>query len=115
MMDKIKEKPKAASSVREKGKTAPKELIHRGMENGADRLRTQLRDTAQRGQRDEYGGDQIEDTAAGGVRRVGRITGKAVYRRKQAGSVASRSAPESNMDTGEACNGIKTKDVYVRQ
>ena len=114
-MDKIKEKPKAASAVREKIKAAPKELVQRGLENSADRLRTQLRDTAQRGQRDEYGGDQIEDTAAGGVRRVGRITGKAVYRRKQAGSVASRSAPESDMDTGEAGNGIKTKDMYVRQ
>jgi len=114
-MDKIKEKPKAASSVREKIKAAPKELVHRGMENSADRLRTQLRDTAQRGQRDEYGGDQIEDTAAGGVRRAGRIMGKTVHGRKQAGSVASRSAPESDMDTDAACNGIKTKDMYVRQ
>lgn len=114
-MDKIKEKPKAASSVREKIKAAPKELVHRGMENSADRLRTQLRDTAQRGQRDEYGGDQIEDTAAGGVRRAGRIMGKTVHGRKQAGSVASHGAPENDMDTGAACNGIKTKDMYVRQ
>lgn len=114
-MDKIKEKPKAASSVREKGKAAPKELVQRGLENSADRLRTQLRDTAQRGQRDEYGGDQIEDTAAGGVRRAGCIMGKTAHGRKQAGSVVSRSAPESDMDTGEAGNGIKTKDMYVRQ
>ena len=114
-MDKIKEKPKAASSVREKIKATPKELVHRGLENSADRLRTQLRDTAQRGQRDAYGGDRIEDTAAGGVRRVGRIMEKTVHGRKQAGSVASRSAPESDMDTDEAGNGIKTKDMYVRQ
>lgn len=114
-MDKIKEKPKAASSVREKIKATPKELVHRGLENSADRLRTQLRDTAQRGQRDAYGGDRIEDIAAGGVRRVGRIMEKTVHGRKQAGSVASRSAPESDMDTDEAGNGIKTKDMYVRQ
>ncbi|MBS6641375.1 MAG: C40 family peptidase [Clostridiaceae bacterium] len=114
-MDKIKEKPKAASSVREKIKAAPKELVHRGLENSADRLRTQLRDTAQRGQRDEYGGDRIEDTAAGGVRRVGHIMGKTAHGRKQAGSVASHSAPENDMDTDKAGNGIKTKDVYVRQ
>lgn len=114
-MDKIKEKPKVTSSVRKKGKAAPKELVHRGLENSADRLRTQLRDTAQRGQRDAYGGDRIEDTAAGGVRRVGRIMEKTVHGRKQAGSVASRSAPESDMDTDEAGNGIKTKDMYVRQ
>ena len=37
-MDKIKEKPKATSSVRGKGKAAPKELVHRGLENSADRL-----------------------------------------------------------------------------
>lgn len=114
-MDKIKEKPKVTSAVREKGKAAPKELVHRSLENSADRLRTGLRDTAQRGQRDEYGGDQIEDTAAGGVRRVGRIMGKTVHGRKQAGSIASRSVPESDMDAGEAGNGIKTKDMYVRQ
>lgn len=114
-MDKIKEKPKATSSVREKGKAAPKELVHRGLENSADRLRTQLRDTAQRGQRDEYGGDRIEDTAAGGVRRVGRIMGKTAHGRKQNGIFTPRSAPESDMDTGAAGNGIKTKDVYVRQ
>ena len=114
-MDKIKEKPKAASSVREKGKAAPKELVHRGLENSADRLRSGLRDTAQHGQRDEYGGDQIEDTAAGGMRRVGRIMGKTVHGRKLAGSVASHSAPENDMDTDEAGNGIKTKDMYVRQ
>lgn len=114
-MDKIKEKPKATSSVREKGKAAPKELVHRGLENSADRLRTGLRDTAQRGQRDEYGGDQIEDTAAGGVRRAGHIMGKKAHGRKQNGIFTPRSAPESGMDTGEAGNGIKTKDMYVRQ
>ena len=114
-MDKIKEKPKATSSVREKGKAAPKELVHRGLENSADRLRTQLRDTAQRGQRDAYGGDRIEDTAAGGVRRAGRIMGKTAHGRKQNGIFTPRSAPESDMDTGAAGNGIKTKDMYVRQ
>lgn len=114
-MDKIKEKTQAVSRVREKAKAAPKELVHCGIEGGADRLRTGLRDTAQCGQRDDYGGDQIEDTAAGGVRRVGRIMGKPVRGRKQAGSVASRSAPENDMDAGEAGNGIETKDMHVRQ
>ena len=59
-MDKIKEKPRGSSAVREKGVDA----VRRGLEGGADRLRTQLRDAAQQGQRDEYGGDQIEDAAA---------------------------------------------------
>lgn len=59
-MDRIKEKPRGSSAVREKGVDA----VRRGLEGGADRLRTQLRDAAQQGQRDEYGGDQIEDAAA---------------------------------------------------
>lgn len=59
-MDRIKEKPKGNSAVREKGA----DVVRRELESGGDRLRTQLRDAAQRGQRDEYGGDQIEDAAA---------------------------------------------------
>lgn len=114
-MDKIKEKPQASSSVREKVKAAPKELVHRGLENSADRLRTGLRDTAQRGQRDEYGGDQIEDVAAGGVQHMGRIIGKAGRGRKQDRILATQSTPESDMDTVAAGNEIKTKDMYVRQ
>ena len=114
-MDKIKEKPQASSSVREKVKAAPKELVHRGLENSADRLRTGLRDTAQRGQRDEYGGDQIEDVAAGGVQHMERIIGKAGRGRKQDRILATQSTPESDMDTVAVGNEIKTKDVYVRQ
>ena len=59
-MDKVKEKPRGSSAVREKGA----DVVRRGLESGADRLRTQLRDAAQQGQRDEYGGDQMEDAAA---------------------------------------------------
>jgi len=69
-MDKIKEKPQATSSIREKITAVPKELVHRGLEDGTDRLRTQLRDAAQQGRRDEYGGDAIEDTAASGLHRA---------------------------------------------
>lgn len=41
------------------------------MDDGIERLRGQLRETAQRGQADNYGGDQIED-AADGARRAER-------------------------------------------
>ena len=34
------------------------------MDDGTERLRGQLRETAQRGQASDYGGDRIEDTAA---------------------------------------------------
>lgn len=42
------------------------------MEDGTERLRLQFRDAAQRDQQDGYGGDQIEDTAAGAARQVER-------------------------------------------
>ena len=56
--------------LKEKAKSAPKELIHRGLGDGTERLRGQLREAAQRGQASDYGGDQIEDTAAGGANRA---------------------------------------------
>ena len=58
--------------MKEKVKSTPKELVRRGLDDGTERLRGQLRDTAQRGQADDYGGDQIEDPAASGARRAER-------------------------------------------
>lgn len=69
-MEKIKEKPALGERVKEKAVSAPKELLRKGLDDGSERLRTQLRDTAQQGRRDEYGGDAIEDTAARGLRRA---------------------------------------------
>ena len=69
-MEKIKEKPALGERVKEKAVSAPKELLRKGLDDGSEHLRTQLRDTAQQGRRDEYGGDAIEDTAASGLRRA---------------------------------------------
>ena len=69
-MKKIKEKPTLSERIKEKAVSTPRELLHRGLDDGSERLRTQLRDTAQHGQADEYGGDAIEDTAAHGLRRA---------------------------------------------
>lgn len=69
-MEKIKEKPTLGERVKEKAVSAPKELLRKGLDDGSERLRTQLRDTAQQGRRDEYGGDTIEDTAASGLHRA---------------------------------------------
>ena len=69
-MEKIKEKPARSERIKEKVVSAPKELLHKGLDDGAERLRTQLRDTAQQGRRDEYGGDDIEDTAVSGSKRA---------------------------------------------
>lgn len=69
-MERIKEKPTLGERVKEKAVSAPKELLRKGLDDGSERLRTQLRDTAQQGRRDEYGGDAIEDTAASGLHRA---------------------------------------------
>ena len=69
-MEKIKEKPALSERVKEKAVSAPKELLRKVLDDGSNRLWTQLRDTAQQGQRDEYGGDAIEDTAASGLHRA---------------------------------------------
>ena len=139
-MDKIKEKPQVTSSIREKVKAAPKELVHRGLEDGADRLRTQLRDAAQQGRRDDYGGDQIEDTTADSMRRMERGAEKLIKEKRKnrasrdgssADSTAGDPAPEIRTrehesrvnaaaadqpaeSVGKAGQRIKTKDAYLR-
>ena len=139
-MDKIKEKPQVTSSIREKVKAAPKELVHRGLEDGADRLRTQLRDAAQQGRRDDYGGDQIEDTTADSMRRMERGAEKLIKEKRKnrasrdgssADSTAGDPAPEIRTrehesrvnaaaadqpaePVGKAGQRIKTKDAYLR-
>lgn len=100
-MERIKEKPTLGERVKEKAVSAPKELLHKGLDDGSERLRTQLRDTAQQGRRDEYGGDAIEDTAASGLRRAEKELPKQ-RKKKNAEQSASpqgdASAPSSNSD-----------------
>ena len=100
-MEKIKEKPALGERVKEKAVSAPKELLRKGLDDGSEHLRTQLRDTAQQGRRDEYGGDAIEDTAASGLRRAEKELLKQ-RKKKNAEQSASpqgdASAPSSNSD-----------------
>lgn len=69
-MREIKEKPVLPTKVKEKVKAAPKELTRRGLSEGADRLRVQLRDAAQHGQRDDMGQNQLEDNTVNGIRHL---------------------------------------------
>ena len=100
-MKKIKEKPTLSERIKEKAISTPRELLHRGLDDGSERLRTQLRDTAQHGQADEYGGDAIEDTAAHGLRRAEKELLKQRKKKNAEQSASSRgdaSAPSSNSD-----------------
>lgn len=101
-MEKIKEKPALSERVKEKAVSAPKELLRKGLDDGSERLRTQLRDTAQQGRRDEYGGDAIEDTAASGLRRAKK---ELLKQRKK------KNAEQSASPQGDASAPSSTSDV----
>lgn len=109
-MEKIKEKPTLSGHIKEKAVSAPKELLRRGLDNGAEQLRTQLRDAAQRGQTEGSGGDQIEDTAAEGVRHA-KNTLLGQHRRKSAAQIR---AQENNRSGGET-GAVKTRDRYLQE
>lgn len=100
-MEKIKEKPALSERVKEKAVSAPKELLRKVLDDGSERLRTQLRDTAQQGRRDEYGGDAIEDTAASGLHRAEKELLKQRKKKNTEQSASPQgdaSAPSSNSD-----------------
>ena len=116
-MEKIKEKPTLGERVKEKAVSAPKELLRKGLDDSSERLRTQLRDTAQQGRRDEYGGDAIEDTAASGLHRAEKELLKQ-RKKKNAEQSASpqgdASAPSSNSDVPPAIRTRETDAARAR-
>lgn len=66
----VLDKPQVQHTLKERVKSAPKKLIRRGLDDGIERLRGQLRDVAQHGQRDDFGGDQMGDAEVSGVKRA---------------------------------------------
>ena len=110
-MKKIKEKPTLSERIKEKAVSTPRELLHRGLDDGSERLRTQLRDTAQHGQADEYGGDTIEDTAARDLRRAEKELTRQRKKRPQ------EQPPEGGAPAADApvqkYFAIKAKDTYI--
>ena len=82
-IDKIKEKSQVQHTLKERVKSAPKELIRKGLDDGTERLRGQLRDTVQHGQRDDFGGDQLGDAEVSGVKRAEHLAGRLLEKRKE--------------------------------
>lgn len=108
-MERIKEKPTLGERVKEKAVSAPKELLRKGLDDGSERLRTQLRDTAQHGQADEYGGDTIEDTAARGLRRAEKELTR--QRKKKPQEQPPEGGAPAADATGQKPSAIKEKDT----
>ena len=98
-MREIREKPVQAAHIKEKMISTPKELLRKGLDDGTERLRTQLRDAAQQGQRDEYGGDTVEDTAAGAMRRVEKELRKREEHTERRAAPVGKNVPESQSGT----------------
>ena len=77
MSEKVKEKSPATRGIKEKTRSAPKELLRRGLLDGTEKLYSQLRDTAQGGQREDTAADRVQDTTERGARlavdRLGRM------------------------------------------
>ena len=116
-MEKIKEKPTLGERVKEKAVSAPKELLRKVLDDGSERLRTQLRDTAQRGRRDEYGGDAIEDTAASGLHRAEKELLKQRKKKNTEQSASPQgdaSAPSSNSDVPPVIRTRETDAARAR-
>ena len=116
-MEKIKEKPALSERVKEKAVSAPKELLRKVLDDGSERLRTQLRDTAQQGRRDEYGGDAIEDTAASGLYRAEKELLKQRKKKNAEQSASPKgdaSAPSSNSDVPPVIRTRETDAARAR-
>ena len=116
-METIKEKLALGERVKEKAVSAPKELLRKALDDGSERLRTQLRDTAQQGRRDEYGGDAIEDTAASGLHRAEKELLKQRKKKNTEPSASPQgdaSAPSSNSDVPPAIRTRETDAARAR-
>ena len=101
MAEKIKEKAPIRKELKEKVKAAPKGLLRCGLDDGTERLRGQLRETVQRGQRDGYGGDQIEDAAWRGGRWGERGIEKLLKKKKDGRGRPGGSGPFSPLEFPE--------------
>lgn len=116
-MKKIKEKPTLSERIKEKAVSTPRELLRKGLDDGSERLRTQLRDTAQHGQADEYGGDTIEDTAASGLHRAEKELLKQRKKKNTEQSASPQgdaSAPSSNSDVPPVIRTRETDAARAR-
>lgn len=112
----------------------PKEVVHRTVNQGAERLRTQLREAAQEGKRDTFGGDQIEDRAVDGsqlaargavrlAKQVQKTEQQHVFQQQRVSQVQeNRVAQEKgevrpwlNEESNQQTVNIKSKEVYLSQ
>lgn len=74
--------------MKERVKSAPKKLIRRGLDDGTERLR---------GQRDDFGGDQLGDTEVSGVKRAEQLAERLLGKRKKGVAHNPDTGPNEHM------------------
>lgn len=112
-IDKIKEKPQVQHTLKERVKSAPRELIRRGLDDGTERLRGQLRDTAQHGQRDDFGGDQLGDAEASGVKRAEQLAERLLGKRKKGAKHTPDAGPDEYPGSHDTPGAAKPRDDSI--
>ena len=96
--------------MKERVKSAPKELIRRGLDDGTERLRGQLRDTAQHGQRDNFGGDQLGDAEVSGVKRAEQLAERLLGKRKKGAKHTQNAGPDGYPDRHDPPGAARPRD-----
>lgn len=97
-------------TLKERVKSAPKELIRRGLDDGTERLRGQLRDTAQHGQRDNFGGDQLGDAEVSGVKRAEQLAEHLLGKRKKGAKHTPDAGPDGYPDRHDPPGAARPRD-----
>lgn len=85
-------------------------MIRRGLDDDTEHLRSQLWDTAQHGQRDDFGGDQLGDAEVGSVKRAEQLAERLLGKREK-GTVHIRDAdPDGYPDRHDTPRAAKPRD-----
>lgn len=112
-IDKIKEKPQVQHTLKERVKSSPKELIRRGLDDGTEPLRGQLRDTAQHGQQDDFGGDQLGDAEVSGVKRAEQLAERLLGKRKKGAKHTPDAGPDRYPGSHDTPEAAKPRDDSI--
>ena len=108
---KVKEKASISKKAKEKIQAAPKELLRRSLLSGTEKLKGQLRDAAEGGQRENTELDRAQGTAWNAARQAAYRLGKLAPQKKrfQAGRMETRA------DQAEARSDILSSDIQTKQ
>lgn len=81
-----------------------------GLDDGTERLRGQLRDVAQHGQRDDFGGDQLGDAKVSGVKRAEQLAERLLGKRKKGAAHNPDTGPNGHSGRHDPQGAAKPRD-----